>query len=74
MARYQVTATGFYTVGMKVEAESKEEAIEEFYTEGVPGICAQCSGWGQNWWLDCDPSEAEVDEDDPENVRLIEDD
>jgi hypothetical protein len=29
------------------EYEREELAEEEAHKQGVPGICAQCSGWGQ---------------------------
>ena len=41
------SVTGY---GIKVEAETPEDAIELAYETGPGGICAQCSGWGSKWW------------------------
>lgn len=43
------SVTGY---GIKVEAETPEEAIDQAYEEGVGGICVHCSGWDQKWWRD----------------------
>ena len=31
-----------------------ERAAEGVAEDGVPGICAQCAGWGQKWSRDVD--------------------
>jgi hypothetical protein len=41
------SVTGY---GIKVEAETPEDAIELAYETGPGSICAQCSGWGSKWW------------------------
>lgn len=52
MSEYTVNFTGYQSAGVTVEADSPEAAIEAALHEGVPGICAQCSGWGQRWYRD----------------------
>lgn len=32
--------------------ERREAAIEAAYQQGVPSICAHCSGWNQPWSRD----------------------
>lgn len=52
MSRYRVTLTssaGFY---ITVEADSEDEAIDLAYDEAPSGVCAHCSGYGQEWSLD----------------------
>lgn len=34
------------------ERQASEAAIEAAYSEAPRGICAQCSGWGEQWSLD----------------------
>lgn len=43
----------------------REMVEEEAYTQGVPGICAQCSGWGSTHGLDLG-DEWEILEDKPD--------
>ena len=49
MPKYFVTVPTTATAYRTIEADSPEEAIEQFET---PSICAQCSGWGQDYDLD----------------------
>jgi hypothetical protein len=36
------------TLEFDTDETEPEKIIEEFYREGVPGLCAQCSGWGRS--------------------------
>lgn len=47
--------------------ERREAAIEAAYRQGVPSICAHCSGWNQPWSRD--EGEFEVI-DDPDAVEF----
>lgn len=46
MSRYQVVLETTASAYITVEAEDEEAAIEAAF-DHLPGICAQCSGWGQ---------------------------
>lgn len=52
MATYKINMTQMASAEIEVEADSLDEAIEAAYQEGVPSICAQCSGWGQKTGID----------------------
>lgn len=54
-------------------AADKEAILEEAYQEGVPSLCAQCSGWGRNYSRDLG-DELEVVEDDNKQplIELVE--
>lgn len=47
MTRYAVHLTSNASATLYVEADSKEEAEEKALNDGVPGICAQCAGYGR---------------------------
>jgi hypothetical protein len=49
MTKYTVYLETGLEVGVKVEAADADEAIDKAYDERPGSICAQCSGWGQNW-------------------------
>lgn len=68
-----------YAVHVTITGEMLEEngdvdydlVLDEAYA-GVPSsICAHCSGWGQNWNLECDGSEAEVQYVDDESGNTV---
>jgi hypothetical protein len=59
---YKVHLTGHQSAAITVEAEDPDDAIDKALNEGIPGICAHCSGWGQTWWRE------EGDEWTPESV------
>lgn len=41
-------------VGELTIDDLREHVVEEAYEQGVPGICAQCSGWGHDYGLTID--------------------
>jgi hypothetical protein len=62
MAKFKVYLSSVQEACLEVEAEDYESAIEAALEEGVPGICAQCSGWGSSgFWRESDEGEWEVD-------------
>lgn len=54
MTQYTVIAEVLTSLGIPVEAESPEAAIEQALTTGIQGLCHQCvgpwSGSGPRWW------------------------
>lgn len=60
MSTYTIYFNTGASVSIKVEADGLEEAIERAYESLPGGVCAQCSGWGQDWSRD--DGEFEVDE------------
>lgn len=52
MPKYIVHFQTVASATLEVEAEDRQAAIEEARQEGVPGICAQCSGWGRDYSID----------------------
>lgn len=63
MAKYRVHFQSGASCTVTVEAEDEEAAIEAAYDELPGGICAQCSGWGQEWSIDL--GEWDLEKDDP---------
>lgn len=53
MSTYRLYFTTVMSTSVEVEADSFSEAEEQAY-EKLPSaqICAQCSGWGQDWTID----------------------
>lgn len=49
--QWQVRVDVGTTVYVTVDAQDEESAIEAAY-EAIPGICAQCSGWGKDYSRD----------------------
>lgn len=45
MTKFLVTLETVASTYIEVEADSKEDAVELAFDK-APGICAQCSGWG----------------------------
>jgi hypothetical protein len=41
--KYSVSIPYYASVFVKVEAESKEQALEKAYEQARPGLCHQCS-------------------------------
>ena len=74
MSNYTVHFQQAVSLSLKVEADSPEDAIETAHEEGIPGICAQCSGWGRNWSRDDDGElvEESVDDEDGKTVWTAE--
>jgi hypothetical protein len=71
MAKYRVNLTGYADASITVETEETDPGriYEEAMTEGVPGLCAQCSGWGRDHSLDVgDEWEPETDRETKEVV------
>lgn len=66
LPKYEVDMSGWASFGVTVEADNEEEALDKSY-EYTPSICAQCSGWGQPWYL-----EISDDWESDEGPRLIE--
>lgn len=54
MAEYQVHFLQTVSISVTVEADDPEDAIEKAFDEAPSGVCAQCSGWGQQWGRDDD--------------------
>jgi hypothetical protein len=54
MPKYRVPLTTYASASILVETDETdpEKILEEALGEGVPGICAQCSGWGRNHSLE----------------------
>lgn len=52
MPQYQVDFTAITSVIIKVEADDPDSAVDLAYDEVPQGICAQCSGWRQDWSKD----------------------
>ena len=52
MAKYQVVFQSAAEVYVTVEASDPEEAIDLAYDHIPDDVCAQCSGWGQDYTLD----------------------
>lgn len=51
MPKFTVFLTTTASLAVTVEAEDREAAIDAAYDNGQY-LCAQCSGWGQDWGLD----------------------
>lgn len=73
MAKYgvQFDATASATVYVDVPDDMPEDeihsyAVDKAYRQGVPTICAQCSGWGDDTFS-IDVSEFEIALDDDSN-------
>lgn len=52
MTKYQVAFQNVAMVYITVEANDPEEAIDLAYEQIPYDVCAQCSGWGQDYTLD----------------------
>lgn len=60
MAKYRVHMSAVSSLSVDVEIEDTddedrdpiEDAIEKAYDEHGAGLCAQCSGWRQEWAVD----------------------
>lgn len=48
MLKYRVHLQTVAMTTIEVEAADKDEAYDKALNEGMPHICAQCSGWGNN--------------------------
>lgn len=46
--KYRVWLETVASTVIEVEAEDEEQAKDLAYEEGMPSLCAQCSGWGQD--------------------------
>lgn len=67
MSRWRVNVPVGTSVFLAVEADSEDGAVDAA-NELMPGLCAQCSGWGQDysrdeWEPDWDAATAEPLED-----------
>lgn len=65
MPKYRVPLTGHASATITVETDETdpEKIYEEAMQEGVPSICAQCSGWGRPYSIDMgDEWEPEYDD------------
>ncbi|MFJ6636608.1 hypothetical protein ACIQMR_35370 [Streptomyces sp. NPDC091376] len=49
MAKYTIPLNGYASATLTIETDETdpELILEEALNQGVPGICAQCSGWGR---------------------------
>lgn len=53
MPKYEVYFKNYASSSVTVEAEDETEAFEKAFEEFTyPNICAQCSGWGRDWYLE----------------------
>lgn len=54
MPTYRVLLTGHASATITITTDSTDphEIAELALEEGVHGLCASCSGWGQTWSLD----------------------
>ena len=48
MPKYRVYLETIASTTIQVEAADKDEAYELAGAQGMPRICAQCSGWGND--------------------------
>lgn len=62
MPKYRLFFNTGATASATVEAESLDEAIDEAHEVIPREVCAQCSGWGQDWSLDLGDFEFDEDE------------
>jgi hypothetical protein len=53
MTTYRVNIPKVIWLNVTVEAEDREQAIEEAFQE-APGLCIGCSGIGQTWFVEED--------------------
>lgn len=51
MPKYRVYLETGASLSVTVDAEDEEAAAEAAFESGQY-LCAQCSGWGQNWTVD----------------------
>lgn len=54
MPKYRVNLDGYASATIEIETEETDPEViaKEALREGVPGICAQCSGWGHSHSLE----------------------
>lgn len=54
MAKYTIPLSGYASATLTIETDETdpENILEEALSAGVPGICAQCSGWGRPYSID----------------------
>ena len=52
MNKYRVYLQAIANLSVEVEAEDPDEALELAFEQHGQYLCAQCSGWGENWSLD----------------------
>ncbi len=59
MPKYQVNLLRVNSLSPVVEADNEEEAIDlAFKVADKSFICAKCTGWGKDWYID--PGEWEL--------------
>ncbi|MFG3509675.1 hypothetical protein ACGF5F_29705 [Streptomyces sp. NPDC047821] len=66
MAKKRVFLNGYASATITVETDKTDpgEIYEQAMNEGVPSLCAQCSGWGSSYSLEVgDEWEPEADKD-----------
>lgn len=73
MTKYRINFSGMASASVVVETDKTdpEEILDELYVEGLPGLCAQCSGWGRSYSLEL-PEEWDADEDEDGPIVLLE--
>ncbi|MFF5973668.1 hypothetical protein ACFY7C_19285 [Streptomyces sp. NPDC012769] len=47
---FETSAGGHITV--ETDETDPERILEAAYEEGIPSVCAQCSGWGRDYSLE----------------------
>lgn len=76
MPKYRVPMTTYANATIVVETDKTdpEEIFEEALAQGGPGVCAQCSGWGQSYSLEIgDDWEPVTDKEGGASVYEVED-
>jgi hypothetical protein len=51
MPKFRVNLLKTVSYTIEVEADDEDAAIDAAYDQ-APSVCAQCSGWGQDWGYD----------------------
>lgn len=47
-------------IGVNIEADDPDEAVDRAYEQMPGSVCASCAGWGQNWFRNAEGHEAET--------------
>jgi hypothetical protein len=69
MPKYRVYFTTGASSSVVVEAEDRSDAIDKASDEfAYPSICAQCSGWGQDYSMDLGEWEPDMSDEGVEEV------
>jgi hypothetical protein len=50
--KYRVNFRTLASMSVLVDAEDEDAAVDVAFTRVPHGVCAQCSGWSEEWSLD----------------------